>query len=143
MLPCSPGLMQSITSRSARTAETGYTMYQCQFGMLLRPGELYDSLPPPERAFPRRTISGRIPSCSYANILPVRHRPYNRPRVMISPTSNKGPKTTYSLDLIADEQNIMLLAKVLNLRKVSMRRDDDTCLTLDRLQEDRSGLFAV
>ena len=31
--------------------------------------------PPPERAFPRRTMSGLMLSYSHASILPVRHKP--------------------------------------------------------------------
>lgn len=34
-------------------------------------------LPPPDRALPRRTMSGLILSYSDASILPVRHKPYD------------------------------------------------------------------
>lgn len=37
---------------------------------------LNDDIPPPDSAFPRRTISGLMLSYSDASILPVRQRPY-------------------------------------------------------------------
>ena len=53
--PCSPGLMLSITSSSAKQAETGST--------------------PPPSAFPNTTMSGRMPSCIEQSIFPVRAIP--------------------------------------------------------------------
>lgn len=52
-------------------------------------------------------------------------------------------RRTYCLDLVADKQHVVLLAQCLNLGKVAVGRDDDTCFTLDRLQENRGGLFSV
>lgn len=57
VLPCSPGLMQSITSLSANTADTGYTRERLvEWNIGLRH---YYSLPP-ERAFPSKMISARM-----------------------------------------------------------------------------------
>lgn len=53
--PCSPGLMVSMISSSHSTADTGYK--------------------PPERAFPRRTMSGLTFSWSTASHLPVLDSP--------------------------------------------------------------------
>ena len=53
--PCSPGLMVSMISSSAKTAEIGST--------------------PPERALPMVIMSGRMPSWSQANMRPVRPIP--------------------------------------------------------------------
>lgn len=59
VLPCSPGLMQSMTSLSANTADTGYTGGGIYVQEKLRITYNCYSLPP-ERAFPSKMISARM-----------------------------------------------------------------------------------
>ena len=75
---------------------------------------------PPERALPRVTPSGRMPSCSKAKSLPVRPRP----------------------DWISSriEQDAVLVADLPQALQVALRRDDHAALALDRLHEHRAGL---
>lgn len=47
---------------------------------------------------------------------------------------------THSLDLVADEQNVVLLAELLDLLQVPIVRNEDPGLTLNGLDEERSCL---
>jgi hypothetical protein len=90
-------------------------------------------------------MSGRMPSCSTHSSLPVRERPCP---IVHSLASNSRPDTSpwgapHRLDLIADEQDVMLRAKLADLAKVSLRRDDDPCFTLDGLDEECSDVLAM
>lgn len=48
-----------------------------------------------------------------------------------------------SLDLVADEEDVVLLAKLLDIGEVVLIGDNDTGLTLDGLADEGSGLLAV
>lgn len=61
VLPCSPGFMQSMTSLSANTADTGYTRGRVS-RFEERPNNANCYLLPPERAFPSKITSARMPS---------------------------------------------------------------------------------
>jgi hypothetical protein len=49
----------------------------------------------------------------------------------------------HSLDLITDEQDIVMCAQFADLGKVTYRWDDDSRLSLNRFEEDRSDLLAM